>query len=110
MAAVQTIRTCNQSPRLNRYLSPAERAEAPGLFRLLNRIRDEVLGGQRDLQSIEFKAFRALAERGWVPDYVSIRKRSDLQPPGACASVDEPLVVTAAAKLGATRLIDNLEI
>ncbi|TDY26971.1 pantoate--beta-alanine ligase [Paraburkholderia sp. BL6665CI2N2] len=94
----------------NRYLSPAERAEAPGLYRLLNRIRDEVLGGQRDLKSIEFKAFRALAERGWVPDYVSIRKRSDLQPPGACASVDEPLVVTAAAKLGATRLIDNLEI
>ncbi|RKT14235.1 pantoate--beta-alanine ligase [Paraburkholderia sp. RAU2J] len=94
----------------NRYLSPAERAEAPALYRLLNQIRDKVLSGERDLKSIEYKAFSALAERGWVPDYVSIRKRSDLQSPGACGSVDEPLVVTAAAKLGATRLIDNLEI
>ena len=51
-------------------------------------------------------ALNALAARGWQPDYLTVRRRSDLQPP---QSADEPLVVLAAAKLGATRLLDNLE-
>jgi pantoate--beta-alanine ligase len=52
-----------------------------------------------------------LGKRGWVPDYVSIRKRIDLQPPSAGdIAQGTPLVVLAAAKLGQTRLIDNLEI
>ena len=52
-----------------------------------------------------------LADRGWKPDYIAIRKRIDLQPPTACdLATQEPLVVLTAAKLGATRLIDNLEI
>ena len=52
-----------------------------------------------------------LASRGWKPDYVAIRKRIDLQPPTAGdLATKEPLVVLAAAKLGNTRLIDNLEI
>jgi pantoate--beta-alanine ligase len=52
-----------------------------------------------------------LAGRGWKPDYISIRKRVDLQPPAAGdIATGEPLVVLAAAKLGNTRLIDNLEI
>ena len=52
-----------------------------------------------------------LAQRGWKPDYISIRKRIDLQPPtGGDLAQGEPLVVLAAAKLGTTRLIDNLEI
>jgi pantoate--beta-alanine ligase len=51
-----------------------------------------------------------LAGRGWQPDYVAVRKRIDLQPPAADMEQGAPLVVLSAAKLGATRLIDNLEI
>jgi pantoate--beta-alanine ligase len=52
-----------------------------------------------------------LADRYWKPDYISIRRRADLQPPSAGDIANkEPLVVLAAAKLGVTRLIDNLEI
>ncbi|MDB5748880.1 MAG: pantoate--beta-alanine ligase, partial [Massilia sp.] len=52
-----------------------------------------------------------LSARGWKPDYISVRKRADLQPPSAGdLAQGAPLVVLAAAKLGTTRLIDNLEI
>ena len=60
----------------------------------------------------EFRAhLEWLAAHGWQPDYISIRRRANLIAPNA-AELDagEPLVVLAAAKLGATRLIDNLEI
>jgi pantoate--beta-alanine ligase len=93
----------------NRFLSSQERAEAPKLAEQLQRVREAVLSGHRDLAALERDAMNALAERGWKPDYISIRKRSNLLPPGE-ADQDAPLVVVAAAKLGATRLIDNLEI
>ena len=64
-----------------------------------------------DLPALERQAMERLAARGWQPDYVSIRKRIDLQAPNADQyAAGEPLVVLAAAKLGTTRLIDNLEI
>ncbi|MFS8978779.1 pantoate--beta-alanine ligase [Cupriavidus necator] len=98
----------------NRYLSPDERAEAPVLYRTLHDVRDTVLGSDRaaaDLLAVEASAKESLAKRGWKPDYVSIRKRVDLQAPTREEFVaGEPLVVLTAAKLGATRLIDNLEI
>ncbi|MET0265248.1 MAG: pantoate--beta-alanine ligase [Duganella sp.] len=95
----------------NMYLSDTERAEAPALFQALNLVADEVRAGQRDIAQVERKAMDSLAGRGWNPDYVSIRKRSDLQAPSAGdLAQDAPLVVLAAAKLGGTRLIDNLEI
>lgn len=93
----------------NRYLQAAERAEAPKLAAELNRVRDAVLAGNRDFAAIEREAMAALAARGWQPDYIAVRKRSNLLPPTA-QDTDAPLVVLAAAKLGATRLIDNLEI
>ncbi|BBU26879.1 pantothenate synthetase [Burkholderia sp. THE68] len=93
----------------NRFLSADERAEAPKLAEQLQRVREAVLSGNRDIAALERDAVNALAERGWKPDYISVRKRSNLLPPGE-ADVDAPLVVVAAAKLGATRLIDNLEI
>ncbi|WP_043227981.1 pantoate--beta-alanine ligase, partial [Burkholderia glumae] len=53
----------------------------------------------------------ALAARGWQPDYVAVRRRANLVAPSAAQlEAGEPLVVLAAAKLGTTRLIDNLEI
>jgi pantoate--beta-alanine ligase len=95
----------------NSYLSEAERAEAPSLYRLLNEVADEVRAGHLDMFELERHAMAKLAGRGWKPDYISIRKRVDLQPPAAGdLAKGEPLVVLAAAKLGITRLIDNLEI
>ncbi|MDR5770786.1 MULTISPECIES: pantoate--beta-alanine ligase [unclassified Caballeronia] len=93
----------------NRFLSAAEHAEAPQLALQLNRVREAVLSGEKDLAALERTAMNALAERGWKPDYISVRKRVDLLAPGE-ADASAPLVVLAAAKLGNTRLIDNLEI
>ncbi|WP_353189698.1 pantoate--beta-alanine ligase [Pandoraea pnomenusa] len=94
----------------NRYLSDAERAEAPELYRLLNQVRDEVNSGKTDYAALEAAAMQTLVERGWKPDYVAIRQRANLRAPAPGAAPAESLVVLAAAKLGATRLIDNLEI
>lgn len=94
----------------NRYLSDAERAEAPELYRLLNQIRDDVNGGNADYAALEAAAMQTLVARGWKPDYVSIRQRANLRVPAPGAAPAESLVVLAAAKLGSTRLIDNLEI
>ncbi|CAG9179199.1 pantoate--beta-alanine ligase [Cupriavidus pampae] len=95
----------------NRYLTPTERAEAPVLYRTLHEVRDTVLGGSVTLTTVEAEAVKRLADRGWQPDYVSIRKRHNLQAPTQEEFLaGEPLVVLTAAKLGPTRLIDNLEI
>ena len=82
----------------NAYLSAAERAEAPRLQRTLREVASGRLSGQA--------AAAALAGAGWQPDYVEVRRRDDLAPP---QPHDQELVVLAAARLGATRLIDNLE-
>jgi len=95
----------------NGYLSSDERAEAPVLYRQLNAVADTIRSGERDIETVEARAMAALSERGWKPDYISVRRRIDLQAPGAADLENgEPLVVLAAAKLGGTRLIDNLEI
>jgi len=95
----------------NVYLSPEERNEAPVLYQTLNEVADEVRSGHLDIWELERKAMAKLADRYWKPDYISIRRRADLQPPSAGDIANkEPLVVLAAAKLGVTRLIDNLEI
>jgi pantoate--beta-alanine ligase len=95
----------------NMYLSAEERAEAPLLFKVLNEVAGEVRSGHLDVFELERAAMAKLSGRGWKPDYVSIRKRADLQPPAAGdLAQGESLVVLAAAKLGVTRLIDNLEI
>ncbi len=92
----------------NGYLSAQERAEAPQLFALLEHMAARVKAeGIAAVPAIEADALLAIAARGWKPDYLTIRRRADLQPPSA---TDEPLVALAAAKLGSTRLIDNLEI
>jgi pantoate--beta-alanine ligase len=95
----------------NGYLSEQERAEAPALYKLLNEVAGEVRSGHLDIFELERHAMAKLTARGWKPDYISIRKRADLQPPSAGdLAQGAPLVVLAAAKLGVTRLIDNLEI
>lgn len=91
----------------NTYLSQAERAEAPRLYRVLTRVAQAVRAGATDHSRLETEAMAELAAHGWQPDYVTVRRRADLQPP---APGERELVVLGAARLGSTRLIDNLEI
>lgn len=94
----------------NGYLSTAERQEAAELSKALKALGAAAKAASpADLPGLEAQAMQTLARRGWKPDYLTVRRRADLMPPqGPLAS--EPLVVLGAAKLGSTRLIDNLEI
>jgi pantoate--beta-alanine ligase len=96
----------------NGYLSADERAEAVQLSMALKGLaaaaRVGNAAGTFDVAAAEAAAMEALRARGWQPDYVTVRRQHDLSPlTGPCA---EPLVVLGAAKLGKTRLIDNLEV
>ncbi|HPT48711.1 MAG TPA: pantoate--beta-alanine ligase [Accumulibacter sp.] len=92
----------------NAYLSATQRAEAPRLYRTLSGIRQAVRAGDRDFARLESAAAAELDRNGWQTDYVAIREQSDLQRPRA--PENQALVVLAASRLGAARLIDNLEI
>lgn len=95
----------------NIYLSPAERAEAPALYQAVTTAARQMTEGRLELNAIERAAMEGLVRRGWLADYISIRRRADLQTPAAADLASAtPLVVLGAAKLGTTRLIDNLEI
>jgi pantoate--beta-alanine ligase len=91
----------------NGYLTPAERAEAPRLSRVLRRIADAVCSGECDFAKLEREAVAELNANGWKTDYVAVRQQSDLQAPqpGNLA-----LAVLAASRLGIPRLLDNIEI
>ena len=91
----------------NVYLSPAERAEAARLSRVLGGMRDAIAAGDHAFKALETAAMAELSAQGWRPDYVAVRRRADLMAP---AEGDRELVALAAAWLGRTRLIDNLEI
>ncbi|MFZ2854861.1 MAG: pantoate--beta-alanine ligase [Rhodocyclaceae bacterium] len=91
----------------NGYLSAAERTEAPRLYRILQRMRDAIGGGNRHFAELEIEARVELDACGWKTDYIAVRQQSDLQlPQGA----EQALVTLAASRLGTTRLIDNIEI
>ncbi len=102
----------------NGYLSEQERAEAPRLYATLQQVRQRVLDAQsglglrlEDLLELEQAGRQVLSTRGWQPDYLSVRRQRNLGlPTNEDLQAREPLVVVAAAKLGKTRLIDNLEI
>ncbi|HUH40137.1 MAG TPA: pantoate--beta-alanine ligase [Castellaniella sp.] len=95
----------------NRFLSAQERAEAPNLYGVLQGLRDALKAGRHDLTRLEAEAASILNGRGWDVDYMALRRQRDLQPPtDADLYAHEPLVVLGAARLGTTRLIDNLEI
>ena len=96
----------------NGYLNAEERAEAVQLSIALKGLaaaaRAGNANGQLDVVAAETAAMETLRARGWAPDYITLRRQHDLSPvTGPCA---EPLVVLGAAKLGKTRLIDNLEV
>jgi len=82
----------------NGYLSAEERREAPRLHRVLQKVKQGLPPAD---------ATRELVQAGWQPDYVEVRRKADLAPP---QPGDSGLIVLAAARLGSTRLIDNLEL
>ncbi|NEN76495.1 pantoate--beta-alanine ligase [Pelistega sp. NLN82] len=95
----------------NRYLNATEYAEAPMLYDTLHEVKNRLLAGEFNREELEYQATKTLNDRGWKVDYVALRKQSNLHIPTQEEIANkEPLVVLAAAKLGQTRLIDNLEI
>jgi pantoate--beta-alanine ligase len=74
---------------------------------VLQEVESELKAGMHDYQRLELHGMSMLADKGWKPDYVTVRRRSDLQPP---LNGEKDLVVLAAARLGRTRLIDNIEV
>jgi pantoate--beta-alanine ligase len=91
----------------NRYLDADARARAPALYRTLGEVAERLRSGRRDYAVLEGEAQRTLENAGFRPDYLSIRRSADLQPP---AGDDGALVVLAAAHLDGARLIDNLQV
>jgi len=95
----------------NGYLSPEERREAPNLYRVLRGIAEAIVGGRADYANLEAAGRAELAARGWKVDYVAIRHGLALRIPHP-EGFDHPnlLIVLAAATLGTTRLIDNVDV
>lgn len=89
----------------NGYLSEAQKQQALLLSATLRQLIARWQAGERDLAALEAQALQTLREAGWQPDYLTLRRQHDLGP----AREGEPLVALGAARLGSTRLIDNLE-
>jgi len=96
----------------NQYLNAAQRSEAIQLYQCLLGIKQAILQGERNFEQLQRQAVEALTARSWQVDYVAVRNQSDLLPasipPAALAQPE--WVVMAAAKLGNTRLLDNVEL
>jgi pantoate--beta-alanine ligase len=108
IVAAETVRDASGLALSSRngYLNDLQLAEAAQLHTALNKLAIAAKSGRTDWQTLEREAQEFLSARGWQPDYVAMRRRSDLGEP----SMGEPLVALAAARLGGTRLVDNLEI
>lgn len=109
IVGVETVRDADGLALSSRngYLTAAERAAAPGLFRALTGAAARISAGERGVSGIEASALAALEGAGFRPEYFCIRRQRDLQLP---ASGDAELVILAAAQLRRARLIDNIEI
>jgi pantoate--beta-alanine ligase len=98
------------------YLDDGERREATRLSKVLRQVARALREGQTDIEALEAQATQELAENGWSPHYIAVRKALDLRPVTAlqCAAFGPEevrgLVVLGAAYLGTTRLIDNVEV
>jgi len=90
----------------NNYLSADERAEAPQLHRVLQSVAGALRDGKRDFAALESAASAELARRGWTPDYIAVRDEALRVP----KDDDAGFIVLGAARLGSTRLIDNVDV
>jgi pantoate--beta-alanine ligase len=113
MVAAETVRADDGLALSSRngYLGTQERKEAPRLYRTLRWIADEIAAGRHDYANLEVAGRAELARHGWNVDYIAVRHGLGLRIPHP-EGFDHPnlLVVLAAAKLGATRLIDNVDV
>ena len=105
----ETVRTSDGLALSSRnlYLNSEERAEAARLFQVLSKIKQEIETGNRNFKKLQDTARETLVSRGWNVDYIALRQSDTLAP---VQVNDRDLIVLGAAKLGTTRLIDNLEI
>lgn len=88
----------------NGYLTVEERVSAPRLYQILVETRMAIEAGEKDLEGLVRRQMEALGKSGFEPEYLEIRAPDlSLPEPGR-----RPLVILAAARLGQTRLIDNL--
>jgi pantoate--beta-alanine ligase len=91
----------------NGYLTEQERQQAATLYQTLQKVAQQLQNGRTDFGQLEAEARQALNDAGFVTDYLTIRNSDDLQPANAGTT---DIVVLAAAKLGKTRLIDNISV
>jgi pantoate--beta-alanine ligase len=95
----------------NQYLNEAERGEAILLYQTLQGMRSAMLQGERNMERLQHQAVETLTARGWAVDYVAVRNQSDLLPVSQAKSDSgRHMVILAAASLGNTRLLDNVEV
>jgi len=91
----------------NGYLTENQRNEACNLYHSLQKIKQEINAGNKSFDTLQEAAINNLSQRGWKIDYLTIQNRNTLR----TANIkDKNLIVLAAAWLGKTRLIDNIEI
>lgn len=91
----------------NGYLSAVERAEAPRLYQHLTAMTAAIKAGERDFEKLAQQVSADLTMRGWEVDYVEVRNAKNLK---SATHTDHELVILIAARIGSTRLIDNIEI
>ena len=96
----------------NQYLNESERGEAVFLYRMLQGMGQAIRQGERNFEQLQKRAVEVLIARGWLVDYVAVRNQSDLQPASPVPDdlAQRELVILAAARLGNTRLLDNVEV
>lgn len=91
----------------NGYLTEEQRAKAPILYQTMQALADKLRNGRRDYRNLTKEASQTLNDAGFKIDYVEIRDQADLHHPTAD---EDELIILAAAFLGRTRLIDNLQV
>ena len=91
----------------NGYLTTAQRAQAPLLFQTISDVAEKINSGRRDFSVLLSEAKQRISDGGLNPDYVEIRSAESLLPP---SHEDQNLAILAAAFLGKTRLIDNVQV
>lgn len=92
----------------NGYLSPSELTQSAQLQQVLQHVRQQLIEGNQNFAQLEAQAQQQLVQWGWQPDYVAIRQQADLSVPSISTPVASMIVLTAA-RIGKTRLIDNIE-
>lgn len=107
-----SVPTCRESDGLamssrNSYLDTKQRRQAPQLYQILNQLKTQIETGRRNFTQMEIQAISQLTEAGWNPDYVAVCTANSLTLPSL---EDKHLVILAAARLGKTRLIDNIQV